>query len=116
MGVAYLRQKTLKNFFNERKNIFPKMLEVYFTFMIELIWGKKRILEMYMNVIETGNGVFGIESAAKKYYNKPAKLLTRNEAAMIAASLRNPKQFTVKPLSGKMVSRSAWIAQQMNNL
>jgi monofunctional biosynthetic peptidoglycan transglycosylase len=90
--------------------------EVYFTFMIELIWGKKRILEMYLNVSEMGNGIFGIEMAARKYFNKTAKKLTRQEAAMIAACLPNPKRHTVKPMSDYVSAKYGWVLQQMNNL
>jgi monofunctional biosynthetic peptidoglycan transglycosylase len=84
--------------------------------MIELIWGKKRILELYLNEIEMGEGIFGIEMAAEKYFNKPARNLTRQEAAMIAACLPNPKRFTVKPLSGYVASRSKWVMKQMSNI
>lgn len=116
-GASTISQQTAKNVFLwQGRSWVRKGLEVYFTFMIELVWGKKRILEVYMNVAETGKGVFGIEAAAKKYFNKPAKNLTRNEAAMIAASLPNPKKYTIKPLSGRVASRSAWIQHQMNNL
>lgn len=116
-GASTISQQTAKNVFLwQGRSWIRKGLEVYFTFMIELAWGKKRILEVYMNVAETGKGVFGIEAAAKKYFNKPAKNLTRNEAAMIAASLPNPKKYKIKPLSGKVASRAAWILRQMNNL
>jgi len=91
-------------------------LEVYFTFMIEWIWGKKRILEMYLNVIEMGKGVYGIEAAAHYYYNKPAKNLNRLESARIASCLPNPKVYTIKPLSDRVATRSAWALVQMNHL
>jgi monofunctional biosynthetic peptidoglycan transglycosylase len=84
--------------------------------MIEKIWGKKRILEMYLNIAEMGKGIFGIEAASRAYFNKPAKLLNRNEAAMIAAALPNPKKYTVKPLSGYVRGRAPMIVRQMNNL
>ena len=115
-NVRVFERKYKNVFLWQGRSWLRKGLEVYFTFMIELVWGKKRILDIYMNIIETGNGVFGIESAARKYFNKPAKNLTRNEAAMIAACLPNPKRFTVKPLSGRVASRSVWIVKQMNNL
>jgi monofunctional biosynthetic peptidoglycan transglycosylase len=89
---------------------------MYFTFMIELVWGKKRILEMYLNVIEMGDGVFGVEAAARKYFNKSAKNLTRQEAAMITACLPNPKRYKVNPASRYIVSRSRWVIQQMGFL
>jgi len=84
--------------------------------MIELIWGKKRILEVYLNVIEMGKGIYGIEAASQSYFNKPAASLTRTEAATIASSLPNPKNYTVKPLSNYVASRRQTILQQMNNL
>src|SRR5258708_30837736 len=91
-------------------------MEIYFTFMIEWIWGKKRILEMYLNVSEMGKGVYGIEAAAHYYYNKPARSLTRMEAARIAACLPNPKIYTIKPLSNHVANRSSWILGQMEHM
>ena len=85
-------------------------------FMIEKIWSKQRILENYLNVAEMGRGIFGVQAAAKAYFNKDAKNLTRAEAAMIAACLPNPKEFTVKPLSAKVANRYDDIMRQMNNL
>jgi len=93
-----------------------KGLEVYFTKMIEWIWGKKRILEMYLNVIEMGKGVFGVEAASQAYFKKPASKLTRKEAAMIAAALPNPKVYTLKPVYPHIVTRSGQILRQMRNL
>jgi len=81
--------------------------------MIEHIWGKKRILEMYLNVAEMGDGVFGIEAAAQKNFKKPAKNLSRSEAAMIAACLPNPKRFSVVPMSRWVAIRYPWILRQM---
>ncbi|HYE54269.1 MAG TPA: monofunctional biosynthetic peptidoglycan transglycosylase, partial [Chitinophagaceae bacterium] len=81
-GASTLSQQVAKNVFLwQGRSWFRKALEVYFTFMIELIWGKKRILEVYLNVSEMGKGVFGIEAAAQKYYKKPASKLTRTQAA-----------------------------------
>jgi monofunctional biosynthetic peptidoglycan transglycosylase len=73
-------------------------------------------MEVYLKVIETGDGIFGIEMAANIYFNKAAKNLTRQEAAMIAACLPSPKRYKVKPLSSFVAARSATIMQQMNNL
>ena len=116
-GASTISQQTAKNVFLwQGRSWVRKGLEVYFTFMIELVWGKKRILEVYMNVAETGKGIFGIEAAAQKYFNKPAKNLAKSEAAQIAACLPNPKRFTVKPLSVRVASRSVWIMHQMQNL
>ena len=116
-GASTLSQQVAKNVFLwQGRSWIRKGLEVYFTFMIELVWGKKRILEMYLNVSEMGKGVFGIEAAARKYYNRPAKKLNRMQAACIAACLPNPKVYTVKPLSKYVTRRCGWIMQQMNNL
>ena len=116
-GASTISQQVAKNVFLwQGRDWIRKGLEVYFTFMIELIWGKKRILEMYLNVSEMGKGVYGIEAAARFYFNKPAKSLTRLEAAKIAACLPNPKVYTVKPLSSHVASRSAWIIGQMGIL
>jgi monofunctional biosynthetic peptidoglycan transglycosylase len=116
-GASTISQQVAKNVFLwQGRSWIRKGLEVYFTFMIELIWGKKRILEMYLNVSEMGKGVYGIEAAAHYYFNKPAASLTRQEAAKIAACLPNPKIFTIKPLSAHVASRSAWIVGQMGVL
>jgi monofunctional biosynthetic peptidoglycan transglycosylase len=116
-GASTISQQVAKNVFLwQGRSFIRKGLEVYFTFMIELIWGKKRILEMYLNVIEMGDGIFGIEMASQKYFNKPAKNLTRQEAAMIAACLPNPKRYKVKPASSYVLLRSRWVMQQMGFL
>ena len=83
-----------KCFFMARPKLDSKGVEAYFTFMIEKIWGKERILEVYLNVAEMGKGIFGIECAANIYFNKSAKKLSRREAAMIAACLPNPKRYS----------------------
>ena len=116
-GASTISQQVAKNVFLwQGRSWIRKGLEVYFTFMIEVLWGKKRIMEVYLNVIEMGDGIFGIEMASEKYFNKPAKNLTRQEAAMIAASLPSPKRYKVKPLSSFVAGRSVTIMQQMNNL
>jgi monofunctional biosynthetic peptidoglycan transglycosylase len=116
-GASTISQQVAKNVFLwNGRSWFRKGLEVYFTFMIEKIWGKKRILEVYLNVAEMGKGVFGVEAASRSYFNKPAKKLTRSEAAKIAASLPNPKKYTVKPLSKTVQRRFVWVEQQMINL
>jgi monofunctional biosynthetic peptidoglycan transglycosylase len=93
-----------------------KAPEVFYTAAIELIWGKERILDVYLTTIEMGPGIFGIEAASRTYFNKSAKNLTRAEAAMIIACLPNPKKFTVKPLSRRVAWRYPHIVAQMNNL
>lgn len=116
-GASTISQQVAKNVFLwQGRSYFRKALEVYFTFMIEKLWSKERILQTYLNVAETGKGVFGVEAAAKNYFNKDAKNLTRSEAAMIAACLPNPKVYTIKPLSRYVARRSGSIMIQMNLL
>lgn len=116
-GASTISQQVAKNVFLwQGRSWIRKGLEVYFTFMIELLWGKKRILEVYLNEAEMGKGIYGIEAASKKYFNRSAKKLKRNEAAMIAASLPNPVRFTVKPMSSFVSRKYPWVMRQMNNL
>ena len=84
--------------------------------MIEWCWGKQRILEVYLNIIEMGPGIFGIEAASQTYFHKHARDLSRQEAAMIIACLPNPKKFTVKPVSHRVSWRYPQILVQMDNL
>ncbi|HJW16215.1 MAG TPA: monofunctional biosynthetic peptidoglycan transglycosylase [Flavisolibacter sp.] len=116
-GASTISQQVAKNVFLwQGRDWIRKGLEIYFTKMIEWIWGKERILDVYLNVIEMGKGIFGAEAAAQYYFKKPAKKLTRREAAMIAACLPNPKKYTVKPASNFVQAKSGWILQQMNTL
>lgn len=116
-GASTLSQQTAKNVFLwQGRSWIRKGLEVYFTGMIELVWGKKRILEVYLNVAEMGKGVYGIEAASQTYFNKKASKLTRNEAAQIAAALPNPKKYTIIPKSRYVARRSQWVLRQMRNL
>ena len=116
-GASTISQQVAKNVFLwQGRSWIRKGLEVYFTFMIELVWGKKRILETYLNVAEMGKGVFGIEAAARHHFGKSAANLTRQEAAMIAATLPNPKAYTIRPMSRAVSARYPWILRQMQNL
>jgi monofunctional glycosyltransferase len=116
-GASTISQQVAKNVFLwQGRSWIRKGLETYFTFMIELIWGKKRILEVYLNVSEMGEGIFGIERAANIYFKKSADNLSRQDAALIAACLPNPKRFKVKPASNYVAARSRKIMQQMNFL
>lgn len=119
-GASTITQQVAKNVFlwngGSITRYIRKVPEMYFTKMIEWCWGKKRILEVYLNVIEMGPGIFGIEAAAQKYFGKKAKNLSRAEAAMIIACLPNPKRFTVKPVSGRVGWRYPQILQQINNI
>lgn len=119
-GASTISQQTAKNVFlwqgSGITKYIRKLPEYYFTQLIEWVWGKKRILEVYLNVIEMGPGIFGIEAAAQKYFKKSAKKLTRLEAATIIACLPNPKRFTIKPKSYFVSWKSQWIQRQMNNI
>lgn len=116
-GASTISQQVAKNVFLwQGRSWFRKGLEVYFTFMIELLWSKERILEMYLNVSEMGTGIFGVEAAAQKYFKKPACKLTRTEAARIAAVLPNPKKYKAEPASPYVARRTSWILIQMKNL
>ena len=93
-----------------------KAPEFYYTKMIEWFWGKRRILDVYLNVIETGPGLFGVEAAAQKYFHVSAKNVTRKQAAMIIACLPNPKKFSVSPPDKFIQWKTSWILNQMNNI
>lgn len=114
-GGSTISQQTAKNVFLwQGRSYVRKALEFYFTFLIETFWGKKRILEVYLNVIEMGRGVFGIEAAARYYFKKPASRLNRQDAAMIAAVLPSPKRYKIKPLSNYIAGRARFIQTQMS--
>jgi monofunctional biosynthetic peptidoglycan transglycosylase len=116
-GASTISQQVAKNVFLwQGRSWLRKGLEAYFTFMIELVWGKERILEMYLNVSETGIGTFGIEAASQRYFKKPASQLTKNEAARIIVNLPNPKKYRVNPPSGYVSKRAGWVERQMRNL
>ncbi|WP_170315638.1 monofunctional biosynthetic peptidoglycan transglycosylase [Spirosoma sordidisoli] len=116
-GASTISQQVAKNVFlwNGRSYI-RKGLEVYFTVLIELIWGKKRILEVYLNVAETGPMTFGVEAASQRFYGHSAATLSRNEAARIAAVLPNPRQLSIQKPSNYVQRRTRQIARQMRYL
>jgi monofunctional biosynthetic peptidoglycan transglycosylase len=116
-GGSTITQQTAKNVFLwQKRSYIRKILEVYYTILIERIWGKERILEVYLNVTEMGPGIFGVEAAAQHYFHKPAKSLTRTEASLIAAILPSPKKYQIAPASSAMQKRSKMIRQHMKNL
>ncbi|MBC7553210.1 MAG: monofunctional biosynthetic peptidoglycan transglycosylase [Taibaiella sp.] len=119
-GASTISQQTAKNVFLWQGTgicrYIRKAPEFLYTQLIEWTWGKKRILEVYLNVIEMGPGIYGIEAASQTYFHKPAKNLSRTEAAMIIACLPNPKKFTVKPMSRRVQWRTPHIVAQMDNL
>lgn len=116
-GGSTISQQTAKNvFLSPARNLIRKGLEAYFTFLIELIWSKERIMEVYLNVIEMGEGIYGIEAAAQTYFNKPAAKLSKREAALIAAVLPNPRRWSPARPTAYISGRQTWILRQMNNL
>jgi monofunctional glycosyltransferase len=116
-GASTISQQVAKNVFLwHGRSYFRKALEAYFTLLIELVWGKERILEVYLNVAETGKMTFGVEAAAQRFYGKSAKNLTRLEAARIAAVLPNPIRFSIKNPSSYVVGRAGKISRQMRAL
>ncbi len=116
-GASTISQQVAKNVFlwNGRSYL-RKGLEVYFTVLIEFIWGKERILEVYLNVAETGPMTFGVEAASQRYYGHPAATLSRSEAARVAAVLPNPRLFSIKSPSNYIQRRTAQISRQMRYL
>lgn len=116
-GASTITQQTCKNVYLWLgRNYLRKGLEVYFTFLVETVWSKERIMEVYLNSIEMGNGIFGIEAAAQTYYKKPASKLTRNEAAMIVASFPNPRKRNPANPSKYMINHQHRILYLMNKL
>ena len=116
-GASTISQQVAKNLFLWKgKNWLRKGLEVYYTFLLELILPKKRILEIYLNIAEFGDGIFGINRASKIFFKKAPQNLNRHECALLAAVLPNPKRFKVKNPSVFILKRKAWILSQMNRL
>jgi monofunctional glycosyltransferase len=116
-GASTISQQTSKNVFLWLgRNYIRKAMEVYFTLLIEPVWGKERIMEVYLNSIEMGNGIFGVEAAAQTYYKKSALQLTRNEAAMIVAAFPNPRKRNPSTPNGLMVHRQSIILANMASM
>lgn len=116
-GGSTISQQTAKNVFLwQGRSWVRKGLEAVYTFIIELVWGKDVILERYLNSIEMGRGVFGVEAASIYYFNKSAKDLTKSEAAWIATILPNPKKYDPKNPSAYLNKKHNWIMRQMNNI
>lgn len=119
-AASTITQQTAKNVFlwqgSGISRYIRKAPEFFYTKAIEIVWGKKRILEVYLNVAEMGPGIFGIEAAAQAYFHKPASKLSAQEAAMIIAGLPNPKKYTVVPASRRVKWRAPQIVRQMGHL
>ena len=116
-GASTISQQVAKNVFLwSGRSFVRKGLEAYFTVLIELVWGKRRILEVYLNVAELGDGIFGVEAASQRYFKKPASRLGQEESAVLAAVLPNPIRFKANRPSGYIEERRGWILQQMGQL
>jgi monofunctional biosynthetic peptidoglycan transglycosylase len=114
-GGSTISQQTAKNVFLwPERSWLRKGLETYFTFLIELVWSKERIMEVYLNSIEMGKGVYGAEAAAQYWFKKPASKLSKLEASAIAAILPNPRKYKANPVTNYIASRKSWIIKQMN--
>ena len=113
-GASTISQQTAKNVYLwPARSFIRKGLEVYFTFLIETIWSKKRIMTVYLNVIEFGDGIYGAEAASQHFFKKSAKNLNRQEAALLAAVLPNPLRYSVANPSAYVRRRQQHIIGQM---
>lgn len=116
-GASTITQQTAKNvFLFPTRSYFRKGLEAYFTVLIEWVWGKERIMEVYLNSIEMGDGIYGAEMAARMKFNKPAKQLSAREAALITACLPNPRRFNAAKPSPYILKREAQIRDLMGKI
>ncbi|MCW3128148.1 MAG: Penicillin-binding protein [Bacteroidetes bacterium] len=115
-GASTISQQTAKNVFLwPSRSFIRKGFEVYFTFLIETFWSKERIMEVYLNVIEMGDGIYGAEAASQAYYKKHAKDLNPNQAAAIASILPGPLLYKISSPPYYVVARQHWIIVQMAN-
>jgi monofunctional biosynthetic peptidoglycan transglycosylase len=116
-GASTISQQTAKNLFLwPSKSFLRKGVEVWFTLLLEVLLDKSRILELYLNLVEFGPGIFGVQAASQHYFNKSAAKLTNNEAARLAAVLPNPYRFQVQQPSKYTLKRVRWIEKQMRQL
>lgn len=116
-GGSTISQQVAKNVFLwHGRSYLRKAVEAYFTVLIEVLWGKQRILEVYLNIAEMGDGVFGVEAASQAYFKKPASEVGRWEASLLAAVLPNPVKYSARKPSGYVLSRRVWIARAMGRL
>ena len=116
-GASTISQQCAKNvFLFPQRSYLRKGLEVYFTFLIELFWSKKRIMEVYLNVIEMGDGIYGAQAASTYFFNKDASKLSAAEAATLAAVLPNPRKWNAGKPTAYIIKRKNWILNQMSHL
>lgn len=116
-GASTITQQTARNLFLwSGGGFFRKGLEAYFTVLIDITWPKRRVLEVYANIAELGNGIYGVEAASQAYFHEPAARLTTHQAALLAAVLPNPRGWRADRPSPYIQRRAAWIEQQMRQL
>ena len=116
-GASTITQQTVKNVFLwPSRSYVRKGLEAYFTVLVELIWSKERIMEVYLNVIEMGNGIYGIQGASQTYFDRDASTLAKGQAALIAAVFPNPRRWNPARPTSYIQGRKTWIIRQMSNL
>ncbi len=116
-GGSTISQQTAKNVFLwPGRSWLRKGLEAYFTFLIEMTWSKKRIMEVYLNSIEMGNGIYGVDAVAREHFNTSAKDLSRSQCALIAATLPNPRRYSSAYPSSYMLKRQRQIQAQMKHV
>ena len=116
-GASTITQQVAKNLFLwEGRSFIRKGLEAYFSVLIELLWSKERILEVYLNIIETGDMIFGVGAASQIYFKRIPAKLTRSQSALLTATIPNPKRFSAKRPSGYIIRRQSWILGQMSSL
>lgn len=113
-GASTISQQTAKNVFLwPGRSWLRKGLEMYFTTLIEFVWGKERIMEVYLNSIEMGNGIYGVDAVAEYHFGKTPDTLTKQDCALIAATLPNPRKFSSKEPSAYMLKRQKQIIKEM---
>lgn len=116
-GASTISQQVAKNLFlTPSKSFLRKGVEAWFTLLLEIFWSKQRILTVYLNIAEFGDHLFGVEAASQRYFGVPAKALSRQQAALLAATLPNPKLLRAAKPSSYVLRRQAWILRQMRNL
>ena len=116
-GASTITQQVAKNLFLwEGRSFIRKGFEAYYSLLLELLWSKKRIIEVYLNIAEMGDNIFGVGVASKIYFAKHPKDLTEDESALIAAVLPNPVRYSVRNPSNYIRKRQTWILIQMNSL
>ena len=114
LGASTISQQTAKNVFLwPGRSWVRKGFEVYFTALIEMMWSKQRIMEVYLNSIEMGDGIYGAQAVAEEHFNTTAENLSKAQCALIAATLPNPRKFSSKNPSGYMLKRQSRIMREM---